>query len=212
MKRKMSIMDLSDDWDNRPSQADENDIMVMHRRKCSCPSFTEFIEFSDNLMTRERSVESDDGENDAANILDKLNGINESLHDKQKSKRGFNERRGYDAPGNLLVGSASRFFKDFRRDDSYKAHIRKLVEKRVFSKTRQHAVGVTSLTMELVIGLKNKTCMATKKLAAPSKKHKVPVVEQRLPWDSEMLMKKISKPKFCRAKSTTQRIQDLTSG
>ena len=67
----------------------------------------------------------------------KLNVINETvLKKKLGSRRDKLKRNGYDGPANLLVGTNSRFFKDFRRDEVYKRKMRALIEQRVISKIR----------------------------------------------------------------------------
>ena len=52
------------------------------------------------------------------------------------SKLRNSNRKSYGGPTNLLVGSSSRYFKDFRRDDVYRKKILQLIEQKVLTSTR----------------------------------------------------------------------------
>ena len=120
---------------------------TIYKRKFSCPSLEFFRDNNpmdcdpvqgQNQFVRERSVDSDAGDFTSAEsvveTLDKLNGIN-TVIDNKKRKNKLN-RKCYGGPANLLVGSSSRYFKDFRRDDVYKAKIQQLIEKKVLMNTK----------------------------------------------------------------------------
>ena len=90
-----------------------------------------------NNFVKERSVDSDDGITTAESVvdtLDKLNGLNTTIK-KRKNKARIN-KESYGGPSNLLVGSSSRYFKDFRRDDAYRKKIMNLIEKKVLTETK----------------------------------------------------------------------------
>ena len=116
----------------------------MYERKFSCPAVVnngskcdnDDINTSNNFV-KERSVDSDDGITTAESVvdtLDKLNGLNTTIK-KRKNKARIN-KESYGGPSNLLVGSSSRYFKDFRRDDAYRKKIMNLIEKKVMTETK----------------------------------------------------------------------------
>ena len=120
---------------------------TIYKRKFSCPSLEFFRDNNEidcdpvqgqNQFVRERSVDSDAGDFTSAEsvveTLDKLNEIN-TVIDNKKRKNKLN-RKCYGGPANLLVGSSSRYFKDFRRDDVYRAKIQQLIEKKVLTTTK----------------------------------------------------------------------------
>ena len=119
-------------------------IRTAYERKFSCPAVVnninncdkDDIDISSNFV-RERSVDSDDGFTTAESVvdtLDKLNGLNTTIK-KRKNKARINKET-YGGPSNLLVGSSSRYFKDFRRDDAYRKKIISLIEKKIMTETR----------------------------------------------------------------------------
>lgn len=120
---------------------------TIYQRKFSCPALVFFRDNNDldcdsvqgqEKFARERSVDSDTGDITTAEsvveTLDKLNELN-TVIDNKKKKNKLN-RDCYGGPANLLVGSSSRYFKDFRRDDVYKAKIQQLIEKKVLTNTK----------------------------------------------------------------------------
>ena len=64
---------------------------------------------------------------------------------------------------------------------------------------------------ESVSNLAIKTYHALKKLSAPHK-YKTALVQQQPVFDCEIFVKKLARPKHCKARPTIQRIQDLQSG
>ena len=64
---------------------------------------------------------------------------------------------------------------------------------------------------ESVSNLAIKTYHALKKLSAPHK-YKTALVQQQAVFDCEIFVKKVARPKHCKARPTIQRIQDLQSG
>ena len=110
----------------------------INQRKFSCPTLLFFRDEGQEQLVRERSVDSDAGDITSAEsvveTLDKLNGIN-TVIDNKKRKNKLN-RKCYGGPANLLVGSSSRYFKDFRRDDVYRAKIQQLIEQKVLTNTK----------------------------------------------------------------------------
>ena len=64
---------------------------------------------------------------------------------------------------------------------------------------------------ESVSKLAIKSYHALKKLSAPHK-YKTALVQQQAVFDCEIFVKKLARPKHCKARPTIQRIQDLQSG
>ena len=68
-----------------------------------------------------------------------------------------------------------------------------------------------SFMTECVSILSLKTCRAQKKLSAPHK-YKSAQVHETETFDCEIFVKKVPRPKHCKAKPSIQRIQDLHAG
>ena len=82
-------------------------------------------------------MDSDDGDITVESVvetLDKLKDINTTVK-KQKNRNRIN-RKAYGGPANLLVGSSSRYFKDFRRDEAYRKKISNLIDQKILTSTK----------------------------------------------------------------------------
>lgn len=147
MKTSKSIQVCSDKTnDNQEDNLSDTIKRTIYQRKLSCPTLEFFRDNNERCDTvqgqkqsvRERSVDSDTGDFTSAEsvveTLDKLNELNIVIGNR-KRKNKLN-RKCYGGPANLLVGSSSRYFKDFRRDDVYRAKIQQLIEQKVLTNTK----------------------------------------------------------------------------